>query len=205
LTYFLTRFFVSLGLALSVSIDSLSFGITYAVKGTHIPRFSLISIGTITGCLTLLSMYVASFALSFISQKVITLLGALILICLGASQLRQSWQSNSSHELTSSISGFSLVRILKEPTAADKDLSGTIDWKESLLLGTALGLDGMCIGLGTSTLGFPWLTVSLVALFCPIFLVLGQKITIRYKGLTGNSAPGIFLILLGLVKARGVF
>ncbi|GFR38065.1 sporulation membrane protein YtaF [Insulibacter thermoxylanivorax] len=98
-----------------------------------------------------------------------------------------------------------VIEILRTPSSADRDRSGTISPGEAALLGTALSLDAFGAGIGAVFIGLsPWLTASVIAVFSSVFLRLGID--------TGNLAshiawlgrltflPGIILIVLGLSK-----
>lgn len=98
-----------------------------------------------------------------------------------------------------------VIEILRTPSSADRDRSGTISPGEAALLGTALSLDAFGAGIGAVFIGLsPWLTAPVIAVFSAVFLRLGIG--------TGNLAahiawlgrltflPGIILIVLGLSK-----
>ncbi|WP_081833596.1 manganese efflux pump [Geomicrobium sp. JCM 19055] len=69
-----------------------------------------------------------------------------------------------------------VIQILKKPTAADVDNSGTISVKEAVLLGVALSLDAFGAGFGASMLGYSVVWFALiVSIMCVTFLVIGKK------------------------------
>src|SRR5690606_36593040 len=97
-----------------------------------------------------------------------------------------------------------LARMLREPTIADTDCSGTIDSKESVAVGVALGLDAFAAGFGASLSGFSLAIVPLVAVACPLFLILGFRLVSRFGPIKvlekGGAIPGLALVVIGLAK-----
>lgn len=98
-----------------------------------------------------------------------------------------------------------VIQILKKPSAADMDDSGSISGYEAMWLGIALSLDAFGAGLGAALLGLPPLLTSvMIALFSGMFLVLGLKAGFRFassgfvQSLT--ALPAIMLIIMGILK-----
>ena len=102
---------------------------------------------------------------------------------------------------------FIIIQTNDKELSFDLDNSNDINYKEALLLGFALSLDSICIGIGGSTIGINIYFFSiLVALLQYAFLSLGN-----YFGVTINKIStipqniwskisGILLILIGLFK-----
>ncbi|SMF76812.1 putative sporulation protein YtaF [Paenibacillus uliginis N3/975] len=98
-----------------------------------------------------------------------------------------------------------VIQILRSPTRADMDDSGSISSWEAMWLGIALSLDAFGAGLGAAMLGFsPLLTSGVVALFSGLFLVLGMKTGFRVASKGGmrfiSYAPAFLLIFMGIMK-----
>lgn len=98
-----------------------------------------------------------------------------------------------------------VIQILRSPTKADLDDSGSISPWEAMWLGIALSLDAFGAGLGAAMLGFsPLGTAAVVALFSGIFLVLGMRIGLRFASKGGmrfiSYLPAFLLIVMGIMK-----
>lgn len=98
-----------------------------------------------------------------------------------------------------------IIQILRTPSAADVDRSGTIQTSEAFLLGTALSLDAFGAGIGAALIGFPPLVTSVtIAASCGLFLWLGTRAGFRVArwrwGRPLTALPGIILISMGLLK-----
>ncbi|MFD1773138.1 manganese efflux pump [Paenibacillus rhizophilus] len=98
-----------------------------------------------------------------------------------------------------------VVQILRTPSSADMDKSGSISSVEAFLLGIALSLDAFGAGLGAALLGFNPLWTSLViALFSGSILVLGLNTGLRYAGSVwmkrASVLPALLLIAIGILK-----
>ena len=66
-----------------------------------------------------------------------------------------------------------VIQILRKPTVADFDKSGTISAGEALLLGIALSVDSFGAGIGASLLGYaPAMMAILVAVMSSLFYLL---------------------------------
>ncbi|SES94407.1 manganese efflux pump [Paenibacillus sp. NFR01] len=98
-----------------------------------------------------------------------------------------------------------VIQILRTPSSADLDASGSISPMEAMVLGIALSLDAFGAGLGAALLGFsPVPTALVIALFSGTFLLLGMKTGLKLSGnyLMKHAAalPALLLIVMGIMK-----
>jgi putative Mn2+ efflux pump MntP len=98
-----------------------------------------------------------------------------------------------------------MIQILRTPSAADLDRSGTIAGREAVFLGAALSLDAFGAGIGAAMAGFPPLTTALfIAGASGLFLHLGTRFGLKMSGWSWVRQlavlPGIILILMGIYK-----
>ncbi|GAB6926620.1 sporulation membrane protein YtaF [Paenibacillus sp. JCM 10914] len=98
-----------------------------------------------------------------------------------------------------------VIQILRSPSKADLDDSGSISPWEAMWLGIALSLDAFGAGLGAAMLGFsPLGTAAIVALFSGIFLIMGMKVGLRFASRSGmrfiSFAPALLLMVMGIMK-----
>lgn len=98
-----------------------------------------------------------------------------------------------------------VIQILRTPSSADMDASGSISSMEAMVLGIALSLDAFGAGLGAALLGFSPVSTSLmIALFSGTFLLLGMKTGLRLSGSFWMKhaavLPALLLIAMGIMK-----
>ncbi|KWX78154.1 hypothetical protein AMQ84_10525 [Paenibacillus riograndensis] len=98
-----------------------------------------------------------------------------------------------------------VIQILRTPSSADMDASGSISSTEAMVLGIALSLDAFGAGLGAALLGFgPVSTSLMIALFSGTFLLLGMKTGLKLSGSYwmkhAAALPALLLIAMGIMK-----
>lgn len=128
------------------------------------------------------SIFIGNMISSMLSEFLTKLISSLILIIIG-------------------------ITILIDPIPFDFDNSHNIDIKEAFLLGIALSLDSVCIGIGSSIGGylsfyFPILVASFQMLFLCIGVIIGKKIIKKFTipDSIWNVISGIVLMLFGIIK-----
>lgn len=215
-------------LAFAVSLDSFGVGITYGLRQVKIPLLSIVIISALSGVVIGISMQVGVLLAHFVSPAIASVVGAIILIVMGmwsliqilvqkekdqvlepvkAKKIEKSPQLPMERQVFSlEIRKFGLViQILRTPSSADVDKSGSISGYEAMWLGIALSLDAFGAGLGAALLGFSPLSTSLViALFSGTFLVMGMNAGFRFatKSWTRHmtALPALMLIVMGIMK-----
>lgn len=98
-----------------------------------------------------------------------------------------------------------VIHILRKPTSADIDRSGTINGIEALLLGFALSIDAFGAGIGAAILGFSPITLSFaVAIMSSLFVSIGiyaGHVLSKWSWIDKMAfLPGLLLITIGLWK-----
>lgn len=173
-------------LALSSSIDSLGIGITYGFKKIKLSRFSKIILFILSIIITSFSGLIGYILENTLSTNVCEFIGSSILLCMGI---------------------FIIIQTNDKEFSFDFDNSNDISYKEALLLGFALSLDSLCIGIGGSTIGinvyiFSILIAILQYLFLNIGIYLGIHLInfIKIPQSIWSKISGIILILIGLFK-----
>ncbi|WP_339242985.1 MntP/YtaF family protein [Paenibacillus sp. FSL R5-0517] len=255
----LHHFISLLALALALSLDGFGVGITYGLRRTKIPLLSIAVISICSGLVIALSMQVGVLLSHVVSPDIASIVGAVILIGIGAWSLLQLIRKQGKEQLETgngtdegteetnvnamgnvqvtlpdskgrnqvlaldleqSASGGSLermvftlelrklgvvIQILRSPSKADMDNSGSISAQEAMWLGIALSLDAFGAGLGAALLGFPTLwTALIIALFSGAFLSLGMKVGLRFSALRWmrrlSVLPALLLMIMGIMK-----
>ena len=96
------------------------------------------------------------------------------------------------------------IVILEKPEIADTNKSGTIEFKESILLSIALALNNVGLGIGASIAGLHIILTTIVTLIITIILIpLGflcsKKLLNTWIGKSGSLISGILLIILAVI------
>ncbi|QMV44893.1 sporulation membrane protein YtaF [Cohnella cholangitidis] len=214
-------------LSFAVSLDGFGVGITYGVRKIKIPIHSIFIISACSGLIILLSMMAGVAITGWMSPHAASAVGAIILIGIGLVALIQFIRSGNYEtgkisaedskdgaskpldqspvlKLELRLFGF-IIQILRTPSAADLDRSGTISAGEAFFLGTALSLDAFGAGIGAALVGFPpVLTAMLIATSSGLFLWLGTRVGFVASGWRWvrqlSMLPGIILIAMGIFK-----
>ncbi|MCY8514410.1 sporulation membrane protein YtaF [Bacillus atrophaeus] len=200
--------------ALAVSLDSFSVGFTYGLRKMRIPFKAIIVIACCSGAVMFLSMLIGGFLTKFFPVYVTEKLGGLILVGIGAWVLYQFFRPTKEqdyllHEktlLNLEVKSLGIViHILRKPTSADIDRSGTINGIEALLLGFALSIDAFGAGIGAAILGFSPITLSFaVAIMSSLFVSIGiyaGHVLSKWSWIDKMAfLPGLLLITIGLWK-----
>lgn len=207
-------------LALAVSIDSFSVGLTYGFRKVRIPFHAILIIALCSGSALFLASLIGKYIGEVLSPEISDSIGGGILIVLGVWAVIQFFRSAGRTQdidekkvwvQDKTLVKFELktlgivIHILKKPMSADLDKSGTITGWEAVLLGTALSLDAMGAGVGASMLGFPPIYLAIMvgimsSLFAGIGIKFGASLS-RVVWLQRFSfIPGLLLICIGLWK-----
>lgn len=231
----LLHFLSLLLLACALSLDGFGVGVTYGLRKIRIPLLSIAIIAACSGIIIFVSMQIGVLIAEYVSPVYSRWIGAVILIGIGCWALVQLYMSRSSRDgqhigvedapdqhvsleerahhnevkkpvFIFEIKMFGLViQILKSPSVADMDRSGSISASEAALLGIALSLDAFGAGLGAALLGFSPLWTSIaIAIASGTFLFLGTRVGFMFSGMRWvhklSIVPGIMLIVMGILR-----
>ncbi|MBS4208798.1 sporulation membrane protein YtaF [Bacillus sp. FJAT-50079] len=206
--------FALLLLAMAISLDSFSTGLAYGLRKMRIPIRSIFIIAMCTAGSLGIAMLAGQLIQQFLSPSFANRLGGLILIFIGAFVVFQFLKKEKDHPQASEeklvlkweIKSLGVViHILKKPTMADMDDSGTVTGLEALLLGLALSLDAFGAGIGAAMLGFsPLLLATSAAVMSCLFLTCGLHIGRFFSKSSWMQKlaflPGVLLMVIGMLK-----
>ncbi|YAR62957.1 sporulation membrane protein YtaF [Bacillus cytotoxicus] len=209
----MSLYFSLILLAFTLSLDSCSVGLTYGLRNVRIPLRSIIIIGICSATVMLVSMGIGNMIAKVFSPMIATRIGGFVLVGIGAWVLYQFFRGDKKEEIKQEekvwkleIASLGLViQILRKPTVADFDRSGTISAGEALLLGIALSVDSFGAGIGASLLGYaPVMMAMLVAVMSSLFLFIGMQMGTMLSNMRWlqrfTFLPGVLLIIIGLWK-----
>ena len=189
-------------LAIAVSADGFGVGLACGVRKLLILPLSILVISCASAGAVALSMFMGQGLAIFIPVEIVSQSGGLILLLLGLYFIIQNIGSNikrKNNEDSRSRSNWINV----DPEEADIDNSGTLNVRESLLLGVALGADAFGAGFGAVLVGLnPFITVFAVGVVKMLLIPTGVHLGRRAVSLGGVSryAPvisGLVLMLIG--------
>lgn len=216
-------FYISI-LATSLSLDAFGVGIVYGMRRIKIPFISKLAICFFSVVYAASALAVGKSLYNVLSPEVSKIIGVAILVIMGFWIIIQSLlkkdndnsnnkiksndgkETNTIFELAIKSLGIT-VQIIKNPSKGDIDRSGVIDMGESLLLGLALSIDAIGVGIGSALAGFHSVFLPfMVGLFQLFFLYLGtylgEKFILVGKGKQKvlSLAPGFLLIFIAILR-----
>lgn len=206
------NFIAAFAIGLALNMDACGTGISYGMRKIKIPFTSVLILSSMSVLSIATSITAGNLISNYISPTLGPRLGGIILLIIGLWVLVQAiceQIKDNGHPLVSlRIRSMGLViKVLRDPASADLDASGTLNSKEAALLGAALALDALGIGLAVSMMGFnPFLITTLVGLghisLTYLGLFMGRKLGANPLGQKLSFVPGFILILMGVVKLR---
>jgi putative sporulation protein YtaF len=194
-------------LAVVLSIDGFGVGLSYGIRKIRVPFLPIMLIVFCSVLAMAFSIFAGQLVAGFIPYRLAGFLGGTILLLVGFWQLIEGLKKYKDNPVLVSIKLKTLglvLQIIHEPESADIDKSGDINYKEALLLGIALNIDVIGVGLGAGVAGYSFILVpfATIAILLALYLGLniGEKSAAGFLGRKGYIIPGLVLILLGLVS-----
>lgn len=212
-------FSVSL-LAMSLSLDALGVGIAYGLRRIKIPLlpklvicfFSILYSEAALMLGKSLSMAIPPLAGKLIGITILLGMGVWIIIQALVKKenpsLNEAYVNKEVTLIKIVIKSLGItIQVIKDPKEGDIDRSGTIDIKESVLLGLALSVDAIGVGIGSALAGFSSSLIPFaIGLFQLGFLYIGAYFGEKFA-LIGSInkkvlslLPGILLISLAIIR-----
>ncbi len=197
-------------LAVAVSIDGFSVGLSCGLRKLIIPLPSLLVICCSSATAVGVSMLLGSGVAQLLPAQYVAAFGRGILILIGLYVTLQNMieprrESSPPEQEGEHGKPRSLAALLRRPEDADLDRSGTLSIKEALLLGAALAADAFGAGFGAAMIGAPLLFTALAVGLVKLILVplgvlagrlLADGFALKYPGLLG----GLLLVAIGALS-----
>ena len=194
-------------LSISLSMDSLSIGISYALRKIKTPLSAKIIICLTSMIITTLSILFGKFLIIIIPSNISKLIGSLMLCILGVYIIIQAFAKEKKKTKSFKKSAFSFalkpfgisVNIVRDPCICDLDNSEHIDPFEAIYLGIALSVDSFAAGISSAVAGFNSFLIPIsVGLFQIIFLSLGDVLGTKISSIKKINSK-VFIIISGLI------
>ncbi len=206
--------FTPLLFALAVSADGFMVGLAYGIKRIHIPIFSLVVISIASAFAVTISMLCGKgLALllpagwtSTTAATIFIIIGIYFLLGAGKEQIKELQPDETGSLVSLNIRPLGIiVHILKEPSCADLDSSGTISTKEAFFLGFALALDALGAGVALAISGFNIVFTAMAVGTLKFVLVnsgllLGGFVTNAKFKTASALLPGLIFIIIGVLE-----
>ncbi|MBL4937131.1 sporulation membrane protein YtaF [Clostridium sp. YIM B02515] len=182
--------------AFSANIDNLAVGIAYGIKNLKINILKSAIVAFMSCLGTFGAMMFGKAIYHLVPKHLTNSLGSIVLICLGLWSLYEAFKTNNKN---------SYEQIMDDPEKIDKDKSGIIDTREALVLGLALAVNNIGMGIGASITGINlWITSLLTFIFSfvfiPLGIFLGQKYFSNLIGKFASILSGIIIICLAIYE-----
>lgn len=202
----------SLLLVSSLCIDSFVASIAYGASKIHIPPLCAIIINLVCTTTLASSLLVGSIVKSFLPGSVPIILGFVLLMTLGIYRLFEfmfkayiSKKSKTDIPLTFKLFDFEFIlQVYADETKADFDKSKSLSPKESFYLATALSLDSLAVGFGSSLCSINYTQVLILCFIVGLIAVtfgvfLGHKFAEKLH-LELSWLSGVLLIVLAIIR-----
>jgi putative sporulation protein YtaF len=190
-------------IGIASNLDNAGVGIAYGIRGIRISKSANSVIAIISMLMTFVSGIAGVWLSMYISSFVCHLIGAFVIVSVGIYVLYQPFRKRKAIE---SEANHNLIqRILEQPEEADLDHSKTISFKESLLLGSALGINALAGGFDAGVTHLDLISTSVtVGIFSFIVVGLTDYIGRRYIAVKFDQfatvLSGVLLIIIGIYQ-----
>ena len=197
-------------LVFTLSLDAFVTSIAYGTNQIKIPFASVTIINITCSGFLALSLFLGSIIKKIIPESITLMFSFLILMLLGIFYLFQSIIKNHiskspalNKEVKLKISDL-IINIYIDETSADFNKSKNLDPKEALCLATALSLDSLAIGFGSSLADINYIQVILFSLFSDMIavwlgLLIGRKL-VEKSDINISWLSGAILMILAITK-----
>lgn len=201
----MTSFIVAFIFSCASNLDNIVVGIAYGIKKIKLSFLSNFIIALITCLGTYLSMTLGALLGHIFPENVANYVGAGVIIILGLYFCIQNINHWFKKYHSQSLALKDTEEMMEYAVQSDKDHSGDMDIKETIVLALGLSFNNLGTGVVASLTGVnPLLTtictffISLIAISLGFFL--GHHVLGRYIGKYASFISGILLILLGILE-----
>lgn len=204
MVYFLSIFL----LCLAPNLDNMAIGLAYGIKKINVPFKSNLAIAGFSGLATLLSSLLGKLLANYIPVHMGSIIGGSIVSMMGIYTVFNYLYGKRKlmREHQNGIQYIDDLRaVMDDPGLADRDYSGDISLKESILLGIALAVNCLGTGFGAGMTGvnvfiltaavivFSLVTISLGAL-------IGRRWAAKFLGDRATVVSGLLLFMVGIYQ-----
>ena len=165
-----------LTLILTLSFDAFLTSLAYGMKQIRIPAASKLAIAALPALLSFAVMTAALQLETVLSFTHANLIGAFILFFIAGMTLKEVNKERKQEKQ----SGKNPFHILADPPVADTNANQVLQFKESLMVGLAVSIDGGAMSLSFALEGeSPLITAALVLLSHMLMIIAGEALAKR--------------------------
>ena len=207
-------------LSISLSLDSLGAGLSYGIRKTKIPFVAKVIICIFSIIYAGLALVLGGGIQRFLTPLTANIIGVIILGGMGLIILIKAIRQKEEKSEITNISikkdrSFTIalksleitINIIRNPSDCDIDKSGTIEVKEAILLGFALSIDAIGVGIGAALVGLSSYILPISIGLCQyVFLCVGLFFGAKLINLGKKRErvisllPGILLMVMAVLK-----
>lgn len=209
-------------IAISLSLDAFGVGITYGIRKVRIPLVSKLVICFMSVLYSGLALIAGKAVYGILPPQASRIAGTVILASMGVFIILQTVlkkgesvagkprQDEKRTLLKIAVKSLGItIQVIRNPDEGDIDRSGIIDIREALLLGLALSVDAIGVGIGSALAGLGSLWIPFAAGIFQMLLLyagtcLGARLSesSRLNKTVLSVVPGILLISMALIRIR---
>ncbi|WP_024832447.1 sporulation membrane protein YtaF [Ruminiclostridium josui] len=195
-------------LCLAPNLDNMAIGLAYGARKINVPLKSNISIALFSGIATLLSSLLGNILTNYISDSLGKTIGGTIVILMGIFTII-GYLNNRRKSKRVYGNGIQYIddikAVMDDPGIADRDYSGDISLKESILLGIALASNCIGTGFGAGVFGINAFVLSAAVIVFSLITIsvgaiIGRRYASKFLGEKATIISGILLIIIGLYQ-----
>lgn len=199
-------------LVLTLTLDAFVTSIAYGANKIKIPFLSLIIINIVCGIFLGSAIFLGSQIRKLLPGNIAVIVSFFILLFLGIYYLfegivKSYLERNLSLNKTLKVKLFNIqfmISIYTDGTRADSNHSKVLESKEALYLGTALSLDSLAVGFGSSLIHINYLCVVGFSFIAGVFsmiigIFIGRKV-VDIMEINLSWISGLLLIILAILK-----
>lgn len=195
-------------LCLAPNLDNMAIGLAYGVKKISVPLKSNLAIALFSGLATFASSLLGNLLTNYIPNYLGNVIGGSIVSIMGIYTIGSYLHSNLKIKRVQESNNLyidSIRAVMNDPSIADRDYSGDISLKESVILGIALALNCLGTGFGAGMAGVNIFILTAVVIVFSLFTIsFGALIGKRYAAqLLGDKATiisGLLLVAVGIYQ-----
>lgn len=195
-------------LCIAPNLDNMAIGLAYGARKINVPFKSNFAIAIFSGLATLLSAALGNVISNIMPSFIGNAIGGSIVSIMGAYTIYQYFHDKKQVNHLHSIDELgieNLKAIMEDPTIADKDFSGDISLKESILLGIALAVNCLGTGLGAGMVGINIFVLSLCVVVFSVITIwigayLGKRFASKFLGQNATLISGVLLFCVGIYE-----
>lgn len=202
--YFLSIFL----LCLAPNLDNMAIGLAYGVRKINVPFKSNFAIALFSGFATLISSFFGNLLANYIPNYIGNVIGGSIVCIMGIytiiSYLHNKRMLKKPNENGKQYLD-NLKAVMDDPSIADRDYSGDISLKESILLGIALAVNCLGTGFGAGMTGVNVLVLTVAVIIFSLITIsfgafVGKRYAARLLGDRSTIISGILLLVVGVYQ-----